>query len=169
MRTAGAVVALALFSRLLRYRRRSRPLPSSGGDVTSLAEMTALALTAGLSLSQALEAASRRASGDLRREVHRILRRGQRLGLAPALMQGSGPAAGLYRIAARATITGAPLLPAVHAYVDELRGGERLRRIETLRKLPVKMLFPLALLILPGFLVLTVAPTLLGALDRLRL
>jgi len=31
------------------------------------------------------------------------------------------------------------------------------------------MLFPLALLILPGFLVLTVGPTLLSAFDRLAL
>jgi hypothetical protein len=33
--------------------------------------------------------------------------------------------------------------------------------------LPVKLLFPLALLILPGFLLLTVGPALLTGLNRL--
>jgi pilus assembly protein TadC len=33
----------------------------------------------------------------------------------------------------------------------------------------VKLLFPLALLILPGFLILTIGPALLGSLERLGL
>ncbi len=166
------VLALAVSPRLVVIGRRVRSrlsLRPEAEDVSTLAEMTALALTAGLSLQHALEAAAGHVSPEVGREVRRVVREARRHGIGPALLRASGGASGLYRIAARASVTGAPVLPAVSGYLGEVRGRERLRRVERLRKLPVKMLFPLALLILPGFLVLTVAPTLLGALERLRL
>jgi hypothetical protein len=61
------------------------------------------------------------------------------------------------------------LLEIVAALVVEQRAEERARAVAAAKRLPVRMLFPLALLILPGFLVLTVGPTLLSAFDRLAL
>ena len=37
------------------------------------------------------------------------------------------------------------------------------------RRLPVRLLVPVALLMLPGFVVLTAGPALLGAAERLRI
>jgi pilus assembly protein TadC len=41
--------------------------------------------------------------------------------------------------------------------------------LEAVRKLPVTMLFPLTLLILPGFLLVAIAPAILDAFSRLEL
>ncbi len=76
---------------------------------------------------------------------------------------------GLFVVARRALATGAPLAPAVSGYATALRNEERSRQLTAARRLPVKLLFPLALLILPGFLLLTVGPAVLGSLERLGL
>jgi len=172
--TALAVMVIVLAPQARRAARAvAALLRRQGGtsgpeDLTLLAELTALGLSAGHTFPVALETAAERVPrvGD---EVRAIAREARRHGFALALNRAAAGAPGLYRIAARASLTGAPLLPAVHAHLDDLRGAERLRRLERVRTLPTKMLFPLALLILPGFIVLTVAPALLGALDRLRL
>jgi pilus assembly protein TadC len=39
--------------------------------------------------------------------------------------------------------------------------------VEAARKLPVKLTIPLALLVLPGFLLLTAAPAAVGSIQRL--
>lgn len=72
-------------------------------------------------------------------------------------------------VARRALSTGAPLIPAVSGHAARLRDEERSRQLSAARRLPVKLLFPLALLILPGFLVLTIGPAVLGSLERLGL
>jgi hypothetical protein len=151
-----------------RFRVDRRP-DRDAGAVVLAAELTALGLSAGLSLPTSLAAAVPHLPSELQREVRALLRRGRSTGLGPLLESSSGRGAGLYRVAGRAMTTGAPLVAAVRGYVAELRAEERSRQLERVRKLPVKLLFPLALLILPGFLVLVTAPTLLAALDRLQL
>ncbi len=158
--------ALFLIWQRLRLRRSTLP---DAGQVTLLAELTSLGLSAGLSFSQALREAGRYAADPLAAEVEDVLRMSRTQGLATVLEHVDGHGRSLYRIAGRAIRTGAPVRPAVVGLVDELRAEERATELEKARKLPVKMLFPLSLLILPGFLVLTVGPTLLGALDRLQL
>lgn len=74
---------------------------------------------------------------------------------------------GLMVVVQRALLTGAPLQPAVTGYATMLRNEERTRQLTSVRRLPVKLLFPLALLILPGFLILTIGPAVLGSLQRL--
>jgi hypothetical protein len=65
--------------------------------------------------------------------------------------------------------SGAPVLDAVERYGEERRAEDRAAREAALRRLPVLLSFPLALLILPGFVLLTVAPALSGAVERLGL
>jgi tight adherence protein C len=78
-------------------------------------------------------------------------------------------AAALFALADRALVTGAPLLASIDGYATNLRRIERSAAIERARRLPVKLLFPLALLILPGFLLLTLGPALLAGLGRVGL
>ena len=64
---------------------------------------------------------------------------------------------------------GAPIGPALDAASAELRADSRRRAEIRARKVPVRMLFPLALCILPAFVLLSVAPMVLDALDDLQL
>lgn len=132
-------------------------------DEALIAELAALGLTAGLTFSAAVEAATAAVPG----ESSARLRRAGRLHADPTNVPSGDP--GLLLVARRALATGAPLAPAVSGYATALRSEERSRRLAAARRLPVKLLFPLALLILPGFLLLTVGPALLGSLERLGL
>ena len=134
-----------------------------GDDEALLAELTGLGLAAGLTFPGAIEAAATAVPGD---ESVR-LRRAVRFHTEPGSVPLEDP--GLFLVARRALATGAPLAPAVSGYAAALRNEERSRQLTSARRLPVKLLFPLALLILPGFLILTVGPALLGSLERLGL
>jgi tight adherence protein C len=154
---------------LLRRRlgnRRTRA-EAADADVTLLAEMTLLGLNAGLTFPQALESAAAHVARPLADEVRQVLRRASRTGPATALAAREGRAGDLYGIAARAAITGAPIAGGVQSLVDDRRAAERAASLAAARRLPVRLLFPLALLILPGFMVLTVGPAILSALSRL--
>ena len=132
-------------------------------DDALLAELAALGLTAGLTFPAAIEAAATAVPGEAAERLRRAGRiPGGRDGVPP-----DDP--GLFVVARRALTTGAALLPAVTGYATALRGEERSRRLAAARRLPVKLLFPLALLILPGFLILTIGPAILGSLERLGL
>jgi hypothetical protein len=122
-----------------------------------------------MTFAASLEAAADEIGPPLAAEVHDVIRRSRHCGIAPALEQSGGAARRLYLLAARATVTGAPVAAAVGAYIAEQRDADRSRALAAARRLPVHLLFPLALLILPGFMVLTIGPALLGALARLGL
>jgi tight adherence protein C len=62
---------------------------------------------------------------------------------------------------------GAPATPALVRLADDARTAVRRRAETRARVLPVKLLFPLVFLVLPAFGLLTVAPALISALDRL--
>ena len=132
-------------------------------DGALLAELAALGLTAGLTFPAAVEAATTAVPGDESGRLRRAVRLHAEAGSMPSEFPG------LFLVARRALATGAPLAPAVSGYAAALRNEERSRRLTAARRLPVKLLFPLALLILPGFLLLTVGPAVLGSLERLGL
>ncbi len=139
-----------------------RPRPDDDDDAL-LAELTALGLTAGLTFPAAVEAATTAVPGEA---SDRLRRAGRTTGGRDDVNAGDP---GLFVVARRALATGASQLPAVTGYATALRDEERSRRLAATRRLPVKLLFPLALLILPGFLILTIGPALLGSLERLGL
>jgi tight adherence protein C len=62
--------------------------------------------------------------------------------------------------------SGAPLGHALGVLAADLRAERRRQAEERARAVPVKLLFPLVFLALPAFVLLTVAPALLVALDR---
>lgn len=165
---AGGVAWLVV--RRFRKRAAARRIQARAqSDVTALAELTALGLVAGLDYAGALKRAAQPLSGEIRAEVNGVLRRARLTGLAPALADAGRHTRRFLRVAARAVDTGAPVRAAVEAYVDDAVADEHARRLAAVRRLPVKLLFPLALLILPGFMLLTVAPALLGSVRRLGL
>ncbi len=146
----------------LMARRRAWGQRRSNDDRLLLADLAAIGLSAGLTFSGALTAAAEHVSEETARSVRRGLRSGTGEGA-------QGAAKELFALADRALVTGAPLLASIDGYAHSLRRDERAAAVERARRLPVKLLFPLALLILPGFLLLTVAPAFLAGIERLGL
>lgn len=138
-------------------------------DAVVLAELTALGLTAGLTFSAALAAARPHVNAALQAEVDGVLRASRNHGVARALADGGGAAGALFVAAARAVATGAPLAAAVALHVREARANLHADRLARARRLPVRMMLPLALLILPGFVLVAIAPAVLSAFDRIVL
>ncbi len=167
----ATLLGIAWWARRLRAGRvgRRRSKVAADGDVVVLAEMVGLGLSAGLTFRTASEAAAGEVHPLLGDEVNGVLRRSRRTGLETALAVAEGRAAPLYRLAARAAASGAPVGEAVAGLVNELRRAQRARALESIRRLPVRLLLPLALLILPGFVLLTLGPALLAGLERLTL
>lgn len=157
-----AVMVVVVLAAAIIVRRAMRP-KAREDDEALLAELAALGLTAGLTFPAAVEAATAAVPGQVAAKV----RRAGRLHRDPERTPPDDP--GLLLVARRALATGAPLLPAVSGYAAALRSEERCRQLNAARRLPVKLLFPLALLILPGFLILTIGPAVLGSLERLGL
>jgi len=143
-------------------RRRSRP-SDPVDDEAVLAELTSLGLSAGLTFSAAANAAATAVPGEASSRFRRVLR------IGGGTDGNTADDDGLMTVVRRALTTGAPLQPAVSGYATTLRNEERSRELNAARRLPVKLLFPLALLILPGFLILTIGPAVLGSLERLGL
>lgn len=136
-------------------------------DVGLLAELVSLGLSAGLSLRLAMTAAIDYVHPVLRTEVVALLHRASQVGLAAALAAAEGHGQRLYLVTARAVATGAPLGSAVDAFARELAAEAHARQVAAAHRLPVRLMVPLALLILPGFVLLTVGPAVLAALDRI--
>ena len=152
-----------------RLHRRRVSREAAQADVALLAELVGVALTAGLSLHAALATARPYLGWELTDEIDGVLRRARGSGLGAVLSESEGAGQDLYRMAARAVSTGAPLVAAVDGFVHERLSGERAARLAEARRLPVRLMVPLALLILPGFVLMTLAPALASTLDRLVL
>jgi len=155
----GVAAGVAIVIRAV-VRRRERPAVRTGDDAL-LADLTVLGLSAGLTFTEAASAAADTVGGAVSTRLVRSIRFRGSNEETPA----DDPA--LMVVARRALSTGAPLIPAVSGFASTLRDEERARQLTAARRLPVKLLFPLALLILPGFLILTIGPAVLGSLERL--
>lgn len=155
------VGGLQQLRRISRFRARAREQLDE--DVALLADLTALGLTGGLGVRQALETAAAGVGGELATEVSLLLRSAQVEGLAVATSRSTGVGRDLYRVIGRTMRSGASVVDQVTRVADDMHAAAATRRLERLRKVPVAMLFPLTLLILPGFLLLTVAPAIVDA------
>ncbi len=137
-------------------------------DVATLAELTSIALTGGLGVRRSLELAGATVGGPVNDEVAAVLAQ-VRIDGSAVLATADGMAAPLYRALGRAALSGAPLLEPIGRLTDHLHRDLAAAREQAARRLPILMLFPLTLLILPGFVLLTVAPALLETFGRLQI
>ena len=160
----GLMVLTAMARRTGVRHRGGRRAPQE--ELELLAGLLVVSLMAGLTLHDALHRASFRLDPDLRSDVERTLRRSRREGLALALGSSPGKGGWLFASLARAQATGAPVAASVAVGLDEARDRRRTAAEEATRRLPIRMLMPMALLVLPGFLLLTVGPSVVTSLDR---
>lgn len=149
----------------LRLRRRPR-IESSPADV---ARLLSIATAAGLPLGTALETVAPNLSGCVGDAVVGVVRTATTRGLAAALLAADelGPLASTL---ARAHSSGSPLASTLDAYLAAEASRRVTSALEVARTAPVKLMVPLALLLLPGFTALVVGPTLLNhVLEMTRL
>jgi type II secretory pathway component PulF len=165
----AAATGCAMWRLKVRLRRSRRETAAVHQELSVMGDVLGIALTSGMSLQQALEFVARELSSDLRNELEALVRAISHGGSLPALASAGGAGGRLYVLLGRAMATGAPVLASVERFVDEVRADERARRQAAVRRLPVLLLIPLALLILPGFVLLVIAPAFLGALDGVGL
>jgi hypothetical protein len=159
--------AWALAAMLARVRRARHGVVRNLADLASLCDLTTIGLTGGLGVRPALEMAVAELKGDLAAELDSLLRKGRVDGIAAVMTTADGVGRRFYRIVGRAAATGSSLLDSVSRLAHDLRAETAAAELEAVRRLPVTMLFPLTMLILPGFLLLAVAPGILDAIGRL--
>lgn len=161
-----AAVVLARYQ-WRKARRLGHARAQADSDVALLADLLGLGLTAGLSLRAAIDVAGPQVAAPLQDDLSILRRRIDRGGLAAGLAGTQGRLEDLARVAAGAAISGAPLATAIAAFSRTSRHADHAARMERARRLPVRLLLPLALLILPGFVLLAVGPAVLQGLARL--
>jgi pilus assembly protein TadC len=127
---------------------------------------------AGCSPTQAVVALAARAPPVLRSvfaEVELGLHRGRSMADALGVLAAAGPMgrAVAHAIAA-ADRDGLPLAPVLDRLADDARAARRRLGEADARRLPVRLTFPLVLCTLPSFVLLAIAPAVLGALSTLR-
>ena len=163
MTIALALVGIVLFAR----PRRRAPSEPSSQDVILVAELIGLGLGSGMNLRHSLSWASGYGHPALQREVRIVLHRARLYGLAEELRRTDGPLGDLFDSLARAAETGAALGPTVDTFVDQLTSQTRADATARAQRLPVKLLFPLALLMLPGLVLMVAGPAVVDVFSRL--
>jgi len=163
----GIAVALELIGALWLWRivRSTTPPP----DLATFLDAVVVGLEAGLTFERALAALVARAPRFGRLSDARTLLADLALGRSlPDALGAFSRGGDDVRIAAlvvAATRFGAPLAGLLVIQADALRTAERRRAEADARRLPVLMLFPLALTILPALLVVFLGPPLLSLLS----
>lgn len=166
--TAGAATgAVAGAAALLMLRRgaRSRPGTADAGDLAAAWDLLATCLAAGLTVPDAVAAASRRlpgAAGDTVRRVSGLLALGADPGQAWSVAAASPDLAGVARAAGRSATTGSALGRAARSEAARLRGELTDRAEERAQRAAVRITAPLGLCFLPAFLVLGIVPVVIG-------
>ncbi len=163
-----------LFPDVLLGRLARRRLERADREMPLLLDLLAAASSAGLSGQLALRRAIEATEGPLSEELSLVVQSVDlgarwRDELRAAAEQLALP--DLRRAVAtmtRAESLGSSLSDALSELATEVRGARRAAATERARKAPVKMLFPLVFLVLPAFLLLTVVPVLISALQSIR-
>ena len=152
-------VAVGLWWILGAWRRRRAPRNAAvDGDVDQLAALVLIALSASHTLAGALDAAPAEVGGFVGSEAADLLRRSRLVGLSRALAETEGALSPFTLQLARAQVTGAPMVGAIGAFLDTRRAAMRSGLMESARTLPVRLIVPVALFLLPGFVVLVMGP-----------
>jgi tight adherence protein C len=167
--TAGGW-ALRRRDRMALARRRREVAESAMPDAV---ELLVLCVRAGCSPTQAVVELVARAPPPLRQafaSVELQLHRGRALADAlGAIGEHAGPPGReLARAIAAADRDGLPLAPVLDRLAADARAARRRLGDAAARRLPVRLTFPLVTCTLPSFVLLTIAPAVLGAISTLR-
>ena len=131
-------------------------------------ELVASGVEAGVSFDVSVETAIRHIREPVASEMTQHIRLSHRPILIDDIEDPS-PVDTMFRAARSSATSGAPLSTDLRALSDSERDRDDAVQREQLERLPVKMLFPLAFLILPGFLLVAVAPSVVGGISKLTL
>jgi len=156
---------LWLAVRTLRPRRAIEALTDR--EVDDLAALLVIGLGASRTLAGALEESSLQLGEPVRSEVDDLLRRARLKGLASALAETAGPLSPLAAQLTRAQLSGAPMVDAVSAFLQTRRSVVRAGLLESARTLPVRLIVPVTLLLLPGFVLLLMGPFVVEQIGQL--
>jgi hypothetical protein len=150
------------------WRRRREALPAEAVALT--ADLLAMGLAAGLTPYLALELAVRFGPQAVAERLDAALTAAEfELSLAEALdaearrTRSLGPVLALLAASER---SGAPVGAAMVRLAAATRAQARRQAMARARTVPVRLLFPLVFLVLPAFLLLTVAPVVLASLTH---
>lgn len=116
-------------------------------------------LRAGRSTLAALQAAARVFPDDM--QLVLASRIASVKGLTAAVEECQGPVRVMLAQLARAQRSGSAVADTVRSLLDSDIASERARRLEKARSLPIRLMVPIALLVLPGLVLLVYAPSLL--------
>src|SRR5207249_5601412 len=143
-------------------RRAKHRQEAIGAQVPDLVELLVATTEAGLSPSLAFRRSTEALSGPLGSELYETVRTVElgtpwRQALQSMVDRTEVPSLRrLVSALSRSHRLGTSLGSTLRSVAEDLRGERRARAEELARRAPIKMLFPLVLLILPAFLLLTV-------------
>lgn len=136
-------------------------------DPLETAQLLVVALSAGRPLGSALQTVRSHLDSASASAIDEVVGRSRLVGLARALAETQGPLADLAHRLARSQLTGAPALVTVQTYIASLHDSRRARAMEEARTLGVRLIVPVSLLLLPGFVALVIGPYVFEQLDSL--
>lgn len=160
----AALLGVGGWRGLLVLKRRSERLAAgraARAEVVDLARFLLVGIGAGWSMDESLRLARQQLVTSLGDEVDEVLRNSRVDGLAAGLTISDGVGVRLFRMLARSHLGGVPLDRPLSAFVQEAVDRRRGELTERARRLPVRMVIPLTLLMLPGFVLLVAGPAVL--------
>lgn len=169
-----AAAVVAWWSPELRRRRQSRRHAAAVlAGMPELIDLLAVAVGAGLTVPQAIDAVGARLRGPTGAALRAVSRR---LALGAARTEALGvlvlelgePARPLVAALRGADRYGLPLAATLQRIGDDARSRRRRQAEAHARRIPVRLLFPLVLCTLPAFALLTVVPLLAGSVSSVR-
>lgn len=167
---AAAVGALvAALSRFRRGAARSRELRDRDDAALEAAELVALGLSGGQSVGAAHRLAASHSRASIRPALEELVESMELRGVTNALAGDAGPTHEASDVLRGAASSGAPALPALEAHIRQAHHRRHMEAVERTRRLPIRLLLPLTLIVLPGFVLITVGPTIVDSLARLDL
>lgn len=161
--SVACVLALERSRQLAHTRAQRRRLRD---DEILVVELVAAGVSAGVSFDAAVAAARDQVDDAVANDMERWLRLVRHGHAAP---EADSVVAEMIRIAHGAEASGAAVADQLVALVENELALDEASTNERLARLPIKMLFPLALLILPGFLLVAVAPAVVSGISKLGL
>jgi Flp pilus assembly protein TadB len=163
----AAVVACGTMTAVWAARRARITTQSRrrvAGDELRILDLVALGMTGGLVFPQAAAFAASIVGGPVGAELDRCVRSGtsgvQAASDVPAIEA-------MTLVARRSDASGSALGPELRRTASLIRSERAVSERERLARLPVKLLFPLAFAILPGFILMTVGPAVISGIARL--